>query len=252
MATDTKPLVGDTSSDKQRLLGALLLAIRNNEMQSDQSLPAIVKSFDRVNNVAVVQPLIRWIDVNGGQHSRHPLTSINVLSLGGGGFNISFPLAEGDLGWIIAADRDISIFKQSLQESNPNTGRFHKFEDAWFVPDVFRKYTINAEDSAAMVIQSLDSATRISISEGQIKITAPTTVIVDTPEAVFTGNVTVEQNVQINQTLDVDGVTSLHGGLVAESSAALPNGTTVGGINVSTHGHISSSPGNRTTGNMIP
>ncbi len=259
MAGSEKPLLANTSSDKQRLLGALMAAFRGHELTSDQLLPAIVQSFDREANVATIQPLIQWVDVDNGLHSRHALAKINVLSLGGGGFHISFPLKQGDLGWIIAADRDISLFKQSLEEAAPNTGRLHSFEDGWFVPDVFRKYTINGADTDSMVIQSTDSETRICIREGVVDIFAPTSMTVTTPEATFTGNVTIQQNLTVNETaqidstLTVDGLTTLNGGVnVPNAPATLPAGTTVGGTNVSTHGHISAAPGIRTAAGMIP
>jgi hypothetical protein len=197
MAASDQPLIANTSSDKQRLLSALMSALRNRELDSDQLLPAVIVSFDRVKNIAVVQALIKWVDVNDGLHSRNPLAGINVLSIGGGGFHISFPLNPGDIGWIFAPDRDISLFKQSLKESTPNTGRLHKFEDGWFVPDVFRNYTINGADTSAMVIQSTDATTRISIQEGIITITAPTSVKIDTPTATFTNNVVIQGNLNV-------------------------------------------------------
>lgn len=253
MAGSETPLLAQTSSDKQRMLGALMAAIRGYELTSDQLLPAIVQSFDRENNVAVIRPLIQWVDVGNGLHDRHPLAQINVLSLGGGGFHISFPLAAGDLGWIIASDRDISLFKQSLDTAAPNTGRLHSFEDGWFVPDVFRKYTIDGADTDAMVIQSVDSLTRISIKNGVVEITAPTSLTVTSPETTFTGNVTVNQNLNVDGTETVTGLLTANGGLnVPNAPATLPANATVGGVNVTTHGHISSAPTVRTAAGMIP
>lgn len=253
-----KPLLSDTSSDKQRMLGALMAAMRSHELTSDQLLPALVESFDRENNVATIQPLINWVRVDDEIKARHPLAKINVLSLGGGGFHISFPLKKGDLGWVVAADRDIALFKQSLEAAAPNTGRLHSFEDGWFIPDVFRKYTIDSADSESMVIQSVDAATRISIKAGEIEITAPTSVRVVTPLATFTGDVVIEKNLTVNEntqldgSLDVDGLSTLKGGLdVPNAPASLPSGTTIGGINATTHKHISAAPG-VPTGPMIP
>jgi hypothetical protein len=260
MVSTVTPLLASTSSDKQRMLGALMAAFRGHELTSDQLLPAMVSSYDRTNNTAIIQPLIQWVDVNNGLHTRNLLSNISVLSMGGGGFHINFPLKKGDLGWIVASDRDISLFKQSLGITPPNSGRLHTFEDGWFVPDVFRQYTIDGADSAAMVIQSTDSLTRISISNGVVNITAPTSVTVTTPQTTFTGNVTVNQNLTVDQNstiqhaLTVAGATGLNGGLTAAGGHActLPAETTVGGTDVATHGHISASPGNRTSGGMIP
>jgi hypothetical protein len=216
MADNTqKPLISSSADDGESLLGSLSEFMRQHDFRFECLLPAAIDNFDRATNQATVQPLINLVTVEGKQQPRHLLASIPVLSMGGGGFHISFPLKKGDLGWIVASDRDISLFKQALQMSAPNTKRAHKFEDAWFIPDVFRKYTINSADSAAMVIQSTDGVSRISISGSHIDITttdhfnvtATGTVNVTAP------TVNVVGNVNITGDLTVSGVTKTGGGL---------------------------------------
>lgn len=227
MASNTTPLNNATSNDKADWSAALSFLMRNYAIQNlDGCLPAIVTNYDRKNNVATIKPLIMWVDVQDNNHSRNELANINVISIGAGGFHISFPVNQGDLGWILATDRDTERFKEYLNEQAPNTGRIHTFESGLFIPDVFRKYTINAEDSEAMVIQSTDGATRISIRDDNIKITA-NAVVVDAPTTTFTGDVLM------NKTLSV-------------ATDAI-----VGGVSVIGHGHTSSSPGSRTVGGMI-
>jgi hypothetical protein len=204
-------------------------------MDTDKLIPATVVEFDRAQNLATVRPLIMTIDMADNTRMRNALAQVPVFSLGGEGFHISFPLKQGDLGWIMAADRDISLFMQNLGAAPPNTLRKHSFSDSWFIPDVFRKYTINAEDSAAMVIQSTDGTTRISIGDGNVTITAPGEVTVDTPQANFT------KNVQVGGDLQVIGNTQVDGGLDASGSSraevTLPADATIGGITVAGHGH---------------
>lgn len=220
------PLVANNSSDKKRLASALSLLLRRFNLNNNQMLPAQVVGFDRAENRVTLQPLIMWVDVDNQTHSRPQLASIPALSLGGGGFHISFPLKEGDLGWIYAADRDLSLYLQSLAETRPNTGRCHRFEDGMFIPDVLRQYTIDGEDAEAMVIQSTDGATKISIRSDNIKISATTALVVDTPLTTFTGDVVMDKTLTV--TTDVK----------------------VAGISVIGHGHQSTSPGSRTAGGM--
>ena len=91
-----------------------------------------------------------------------------------------------------------------------------------------------------MVIQSLSGAVRIALSDDSINITASAGVNVKTPITT------------IDQQLIVNGKATFNGGIEGKegTTATLPTGTTVGGIDVSTHGHIGNGPGNR-TGNMI-
>lgn len=219
-------------------------------------LPAIVLSYDRVNNVANILPLIQWVDTQNESITRPGAMSIPVLSLGGGGFHINFPLKKNDLGWIKANDRDLSLFLASLSLSIPPTSRHNSFADAMFIPDVYRNYTINSADSGSLVIQTTSSSTRIAIDpNGNINITAPTSLNVTTPTANFSADVNIAGNLKVTKNTTVTGNTAVNGGLDATGSGSaevtLPANATIGGITVATHGHISSSPGSRTAGNMI-
>ena len=247
----TTPNLNQTPNDRGGLWQALSAALRSFEQESDQLLPATVVKFDRVANQAIVRPIIQMVDIKGKVISRKPVASVPVLSLGAGGFHISFPMQPGDLGWIFASDRDLALFKKNLSESPPNTSRFHKFDDGFFIPDVFRKYMIAAEDAAAMVIQSTDGSTKISIRDGDILIAAPNKLVVRVPESEFDGNVTIKEN------LIVTGQTTVNGGFDASSSSgnapcALPQSTTINNILVAGHGHEQQGTSGRTAGGMEP
>ena len=171
----------------------------------DGCLPATVQSYDRVSNIATVRPLVSVVAASGESVPRAAVASVPVLALGSGEFFINFPLKPGDLGWIIANDRDISLYKQGLAESRPNTLRKHSFEDGLFVPDILRNYTIDAEDlDANLVVQHKDGKVRVAVWEKQVKITAdktfmrikddgmieveaPKGILFDTPQVEFTG-----------------------------------------------------------------
>lgn len=136
-------------------------------------LPAKVIAYDRTTNRVQVQLLIAVVTTNGAQISRPQIASLPVLVLGGGGFMLSFNLNPGDLGWVIANDRDISLFLQTYHQSAPNTGRIKNFADGLFVPDIMTGYTINSEDASNAVLQSTDGTVKISLGTGKITISAP-------------------------------------------------------------------------------
>lgn len=225
-------------------------------------LPARLIAFDRAKNTATIQPMVMVTVTNAAgttsKMSRTPIQDVPVLSIGGGGFHVSFPLAEGDLGWLHASDRDISLFMQGLSESPAPTTRAHRLADGMFVPDVFRQYSIAGEDSGAMVLQTTDGATRIAIDNGEVRITAPTRILCRTPLVETT------QDVHIRGTLMVDQLATMQNGMSVQSSGGgsvtcqidvpivaskpvtLPSDVKVGGVQVFEHDHISSSPGTDT------
>ena len=225
------PLV-KSPGDDQSLASTMRFIQRAIEMDMENCLPCRVMDYDRAANRATVRPAIMSTvrsteSTDLIRKNRVSYPDIPVLSLGAGGFHISFPVKKGDLGWIYACDRDISLFLQSLTEQPAGLdGASHKFSDAIFIPDVFSKYTINEEDEGALVIQSTTSATRVSIREDNIKITAPVKVQLDTPLTEILHDLTVSGNTILEQNLSVTGPT-----------AALPQTTTVGGAVVYGHNH---------------
>lgn len=244
--TQLSQLTSANQGDKTTLWSALQFMNRQQSLNTDGMIPASISSYDRKANVATVTPMIHFVAVDGSTIPRQPLVEIPVLCLGGGGFMLNFPISAGDLGWIFAADRDLSLFKQSLSETKPNTGRIKQFSDGLWIPDIFRKYAINAEDDGCVVLQSTDSSSRISLNNDRVKITTGA-VIVDTPMATFTKDVTIDGALVVQQK------TTANGGFESKSGTkcTLPANATVGGINLTTHGHEQQNNGSgRTAGGM--
>lgn len=148
-------------------------------MDIDDMLPAVVVAYNRTKNRAQVQPLISMVTTRGTVLKRAQLVSIPVWQDGGGGALLSFNLNAGDLGWIKSNDRDISLFKQTFQQSIPNTKRKHSFSDAIFLPDNMTGYTIAPEDNGNAVFQTNDGTVKIALWPTKIKMLAPNTVITD-------------------------------------------------------------------------
>ena len=164
-------------ANQDTLAGAMQFAFGKLLQQVNGMLPAKVIKYDRTSNRVQVQILIEIITTDGSRVPRPQVASIPVLVLGGGDFMINFPLKPDDLGWILANDRDISLFLQSYQDSPPNTARLNNFADGLFIPDVMRGYTIQPEDTDALVISKTDGSIRIAISATGVKITSPTVTV---------------------------------------------------------------------------
>ncbi len=208
MTTGAPPSRNPANDDT--LTGAMNVVLRKFLQGVDDMLPARVISHDRANNRVQVQPLISVVGTDNNSMSRNSVASVPVLNIGGGGFFVNFNLPAGSLGWIKASDRDISLFLQSYREARPNSRRFHSFSDALFIPDVMTGYTIDGEDSGAMVIQNLDGSVRISLNDSRIKITSPQ-VEIDSADVQITGASLTHNGVNI-------GSTHVHGGVSSGGS----------------------------------
>lgn len=157
-------------------------------MKLENMLPCRVISYDRVANTAIVHPLIKVILNNGGSTpanmSRPQIGPVPVFAMGAGNFVVNFPVKAGDLGWMVANDRDITAFLETLDESEPHTYRSHSFSDSVLFPDAIRNFDTTGEDGN-MVIQSLDGHVRISLGEAQLKLSHPTKIFLDAPLVEF-------------------------------------------------------------------
>lgn len=221
--------------------GALAFIFEKLLQKTDGQLPAKVLSYNRTTNRATVQPLIDIVSTSGTRHGRAPIAAVPVLALGGGNFFINFPLGAGDIGWIEASDRDISLFLQSAQQSPPNDGRVHAFENGRFVPDAFDQYTFTP-DAGGLVISSYDGSTRIVLTEGKIQLFAP--------DIQLTGQ-TLEINATTSVTVNTGSynVNATGTGTAITGATSLPTNTTIAGRSFMTHEHTDPQGGN--TGGVV-
>lgn len=186
MATNAPPSVDPANQDS--LEGVFSTILRKFLQRTDDMLPARVVSYDRTTNRATVQPVVSLLTTAGTQLARATVGSVPVLLLGGGGHMLSFNLQAGDLGWIKASDRDISMFLQSFNVGPPNTQRMHSFEDALFIPDAMRGYTIAPEDDSAVSLQTLDGTYKVVVGTNHVTLKAgATTFTLGSGGASYTG-----------------------------------------------------------------
>lgn len=230
-------------NDQNTLVGSLNLAMNSVKRSTEVSLPCRVTEVNEDRTRVSVQPLIKLIDLEGKSYARAEIKDIPIVTNGGGDFLISFNVQVGDLGWINASDRDISIFKQSLDESIPNTQRMHSFSDATFMPDVMSGFTINDEDKGGMTIQSKDGSIVISLTQDKIRLNHPSLVEVKTGD----------YSVTTTGTIDLNGLTIGSDGSCESPVEFKAPEVTAGSVALSSHMHaagmlISGKPGDPVTG----
>lgn len=165
------------------LVGVLRQVLDKFLLGVDDMLPAQVIAFDRNSNRAQVKPLIKLLTTEGQEVERPQIASVPVFQIGGGGMVLNFNLKPGDLGWIKANDRDISLSMQSGGEAKPNSFRKHSFEDGVFFPDAMRNFVIQGEDAENAVLQTMDGNVRVAIWPEFVKVTAPKGLLIANAEA---------------------------------------------------------------------
>lgn len=209
------------------VLSGVFQAFKRDDL--DGLLPAIVEDYDRQSNRARVRPIVKMLTTDGQARPRASVASIPVFRFGAGGFFIAMPVKRGDFGWILAADRDLSlVLQQGPREEIPNTATFHNFSSGWFIPDTFRSWAIDGANADALVIQTMDGSVCVALHEGKLTFTAPAAEF-NIPETTWKGNVTLE------------------GGLSASNGVMTHNGVNIG----AQHKHSGVEPGPGTSGDPV-
>ena len=191
-------------ADQGTLAGTIQFALKKAFMSSDNMLPAKVIKYDRTLNRVSVQLQINLITTDDVQVPRAQISSIPVFVFGGGGFSLSFPLNAGDLGWVLASDRDISLFLQNYNQSAPNTERVKNFSDSVFYPDAMKSFNIDSSNEAYVILQnesgsiSIELGTNLTSGHPEVNITCNRLNVNMSPTdyAVINGNLWVSGLIQ--------------------------------------------------------
>ena len=222
-------------ADHDSLAGVLRAFMEKTLQNVDDFLPARVLSFDPATNRVRVQPQVLMGTTDGQRLSRAPIASLPVFRIGAGGGMLSFPIKEGDLGWIKASDRDLSLFLQSPgQEAWPNTRRMHSFQDAIFFPDAMMRANPTGDD-ADRIVMAWDDGSRVVIGQGMVEVHGVSSVKVVAPAIGLEGAVTV------TGTITSTGAASFAGGVTGAS-----------GIVLETHRHLGVTTGAGTSQGPTP
>lgn len=177
-------------------------------------MPCKVVSYNANDNTVELQPSIQKILANNEAQDRVVLTDVPVIAFGGNGLTIRFPLAKGDTGIVIFCDRDITLYKQILDNNKPlstqpQTLRKHDLADGIFIPSTFSK--ISTDKTNDIVIQNDSGSVQFAISTTGIAIK---------------GNITVDGEItatDVKTATNVSLKNHIHGGVTTGSgSTAVP------------------------------
>lgn len=179
-------------------------------------LPARVIKYDRNANRVSVQLLIKLIGTSGKTYQNTQISNLPVMLLGGGDFFVSANLNPGDLGWLFATDRDISLFLDTYKEAAPSVNLVKNFSSSFFIPDIMTGYTISSEDASNFLISNKNASVKISLGADTITVTAPNVTINTEQATVNATNVTLtteQTTVNASTDMTINGNTIINGSL---------------------------------------
>ena len=103
------------------------------------SFPARVLSYDATTQKATIQSVVRFRRMNSDDELETylppPIANVPVLFFSSGSHSITFPISEGDQGFVMCAERSIDEWKSTgSKDSEPTDPRRFDLSDAVFIP----------------------------------------------------------------------------------------------------------------------
>lgn len=224
---------------------AINVALKGSRADIWTALPGILESYDPELRVATVQPAIQAQVLSPDGTTKNititVLTHCPVVFPRGGGFEFTFPLAQGDEGLVVFSSRCIDAWWESGGVQPQAELRMHSLSDGFFIPGGYSKANkpTTAASSDKAQLRSLDGQTLLEMSDADVHLSADGGVsgLRVTPGLVaVTGVLSVTGNFQLG-----GAILSLAGAVYAgalrfagEVYAKFGTGTQVG---LSTHVH---------------
>jgi hypothetical protein len=151
-------------------------------------MPARVVNYDAARQIVSVDVIQPEAMPDGEIVAQPVIVEVPVSWPRAGGAHMTFPIARGDTGLVMFADRDIGGWVSEGSEGAPDSKRTHSLTDAVFVPGIQGGgVQANASD---VEIQYQGSTIHIRES-GQVEVNAPN-VVVNADVASFTGDVVAD------------------------------------------------------------
>jgi|WetSurMetagenome_2_1015567.scaffolds.fasta_scaffold00191_15 phage baseplate assembly protein gpV len=138
------------------------------------ALPGIYKGAGKGQQTANVQPAVqaKVRNQNGGWDDATLPMCINcpIVFPGGGGFQLTFPLSEGDEGLIVFAQRCIDSWWQSGGVQPQAEMRMHDISDGFFIPAMLSQAKAPSTAASTSTVQLRDAtgATYIEVAAGNV------------------------------------------------------------------------------------
>lgn len=212
------------------------------------ALPGILQSFDASKMSAVVQPSIQsqLRDPDTGEWSNVTLPlclDCPVVFPGGGGFGVTFPLADGDEGLIVFASRCIDSWWQSGGVQPQAEYRMHDLSDGFFIPGAFSNSRVPDDVSTTTArFWKNDGTMYVELgASGVLTLKAPVRIVLDAPITHIIGGLAIDGTV--SGVITGGGTVNFGDALIQTS-----NDVEAGGVSLVDHTHSGVIPGGGSSG----
>lgn len=143
------------------------------------ALPGIIQSFDPAKKTCMVQPAVKaqlmGLDGTTRWVALPLLLDCPVQFPGGGGYTLTFPLAQGDECLVVFASRCIDAWWQSGGIQPQAELRMHDLSDGFCIPGISSVPAVQPAISTSEVqLRSTDGARKVRISESEVEIKTAT------------------------------------------------------------------------------
>ncbi|MGP9557219.1 Gp138 family membrane-puncturing spike protein [Psychrobacter sp. AOP7-A1-24] len=153
-------------SDRQAQISSALMDVHT-------SMPAIIMSYDANTRTITAQPAIQRVFSDGegisGPMNLPPCVDVPVIFPGGGSYEITFPINEGDECLLIFSERCIDSWFVSGEPNVPADYRQHDLSDAIAIVGLKSLAKATPTDNAGMNIGS--ATNKIAITDDDVSIT---------------------------------------------------------------------------------
>lgn len=226
-------------------LEAVRAALDARQAEIHTGFPGIVQSFDATKLTAVIQPAIKYQvrDQSGVLNwvALPLLLDCPVHFPSGGGFTLTFPLAEGDEVYVALAERCIDAWWQSGGVQPQAEFRMHDLSDGFCFPKVWSQAKkISSVSTATTQLRSDDGSTYVEVAGGQVvNVVAPTKIVLKSPVVEVDGSITVLNSYGASQPCQVTGSIQATGNVIAGAG-----GADQVGLQTHDHGGVTTGAGN--------
>ena len=181
----------------------------------------VIQSFDAATQEATVAVAFTQVTSIAPDGSRtlaeYPLLlNVPVIFPSGGGFTLTFPIADGDE-CVVLFNTQIDNWLAQGAGQPPTVGRVHDLSDGIAIVGI-RNNTraLSGVSTSTAQLRSDDGTTYVEVAAGGIvNVVAPTSITFTTPLATFTGNVVIDKTLNVDNTGSSSTPCNITGAIIA-------------------------------------